>query len=99
MELDEVRVVDEVLPELLLPPGNGCKVPNFRYPLNFWEFPKDSKRSQRKSRVSEIGKVTCTVLPALKNWRTELFTRERMQGRGLIAGRLVDVELTSLPSR
>ena len=63
------------------------------------EIPKESKHSQRQKRVSEIGKVTCAVLPALKNWLTELVPRKRMQGRRLIAGRLVDVELTSLPSR
>jgi len=99
MELDEVHFVDEVLPELLLPPGDGCKVPNFRNSVYCLGNPKESKHSQTQTRVSENGKVTCTVLPALKNWLTELVPRKRMQGRRLIAGRLVDVELTSLPSR
>ena len=67
MELDEVRVVDEVLAEMLLPPGDGCKFPNFRNSVNLLGNTKDSKHSQRKTRVSEIGKFTCTVLPALKN--------------------------------
>jgi hypothetical protein len=30
MELDEIHFVDDVLPELLLPPGDGCEFPNFR---------------------------------------------------------------------
>ena len=80
MKLDEVHFVDEVLPELLLPPGDGGKIPNFRNSVYCLGIPKDSKHSQRKTRVSEIGKVTCTVLAALKNWRTKLVTRERMQG-------------------
>jgi hypothetical protein len=64
MELDEVRIVDEVLPELLLPPGDCCKIPNFRNSVNSLGIPKKFQNvPNAKDEFLKLGKSPVLCCP------------------------------------